>query len=91
MAFTVTQSFADFRGRLEPTDSQKQDAKTKHTGVRQNLEKSLWISNAFLTGSYARSTMVRPPSDIDLFVVLDADKHANEFFYASDGAERVLG
>ena len=34
--------------------------------------------------------MIRPPSDIDLFVVLDADKHANEFFYASDGPERVL-
>jgi len=34
--------------------------------------------------------MIRPPSDIDLFVVLDANKHASDFFYASDGIVKVL-
>jgi len=91
MPYTVWGSFEEFKRRLEPTDTQKEDASTKHTGVRDALNAKLWVDRAFLTGSYGRSTMIRPPSDIDLFVVLEADKHASEFFHASDGADRVLG
>jgi tRNA nucleotidyltransferase (CCA-adding enzyme) len=75
---------------LEPTAKQKQDASTKHTGVRDALNAKLWVDRAFLTGSYGRSTMIRPPSDIDLFVILDAGKHGKDFFYASDGVDKVL-
>jgi hypothetical protein len=52
----------------------------KHTGVRECLNKSLWMDTVFLTGSYSRSTMIRPPSDIDLFVVLDYSKHGQQYY-----------
>jgi predicted nucleotidyltransferase len=90
MATTVKQAFAEFRDRLEPTEKQKQDASTKKDGVKDALNAKLWVDSGFLTGSYARSTMIRPPSDIDLFVVLNADKHANEYYGPSDGPDKVL-
>lgn len=90
MATTVRAAFDEFASRIEPTANQKADAKTKHTGVRDCLNKTLWVSRAFLMGSYARSTMIRPPSDIDLFVVLDAEKHANDYFHALNGSQKVL-
>jgi hypothetical protein len=34
--------------------------------------------------------MIRPPNDIDLFVVLDAERHAQEYFHALDSSVRVL-
>ncbi|MGC4083666.1 MAG: nucleotidyltransferase domain-containing protein [Vicinamibacterales bacterium] len=90
MATTLNQTFTEFLGRLEPTDKQKDDARTKHLGVRLALNEKLWLSSVFLSGSYGRSTMIRPPSDIDLFVVLDWQKYSNDYFYAPDGPSKVL-
>jgi predicted nucleotidyltransferase len=90
MATTVTAAFDEFLRRLEPTQNQKDDASTKQSTVKDCIDSTLWVSRAFLTGSYARSTMIRPPSDIDLFVVLDHEKHAADFFHTPDGAVRVL-
>jgi tRNA nucleotidyltransferase (CCA-adding enzyme) len=75
MPSTVRGSFDEFCVRLEPTEAQKLDAATKHNGVRDCLNAKLWVSSAFLTGSYARRTIIRPPSDIDLFVVLDYSEY----------------
>jgi hypothetical protein len=77
MATTVRTAFDDFAARLEPTEQQRADATTKHTGVRDCLNRTLWVETAFLTGSYARRTIIRPPNDIDLFVVLDYSKHSD--------------
>jgi tRNA nucleotidyltransferase (CCA-adding enzyme) len=74
MPATVRGAFDEFAARLEPTETQRADAVAKHTGVRDCLNKTLWVDSAFLTGSYARRTMIRPPSDIYLFVVLDYTK-----------------
>jgi len=90
MPRTVSAAFDEFALRIEPTADQKEDAKTKHGGVRDCLDGSLWLDRTFLTGSYARSTMIRPPNDIDLFAVLDAAHHAEEFFRAPDGVEKAL-
>jgi hypothetical protein len=35
MSYTVWGAFNDFKERLEPTAKQKEDASTKHTGVRE--------------------------------------------------------
>jgi hypothetical protein len=43
-----------------------------------------------LTGSYARQTMIRPPSDIDLFVVLDYSKHGNDYYHAYNSEQSAL-
>lgn len=90
MATTVPLSFREFLVRIEPTPAQKENHSTKQSGVRDCLADSLAINTSFLTGSYARQTMIRPPADVDLFVVLDADSHADEFFRRYDGAQRVL-
>ena len=90
MASTVTGAFLEFAARLEPTAKQKADAANKHAGVRTVLADRLLVKRAFLTGSYARATMIRPPSDIDLFVVLDERLHARQYFYARAGEQRLL-
>lgn len=90
MPITVRASFEEFYARLEPTDSQRADAATKHTGVRDCLNAKLWVDSAFLTGSYARRTLIRPPNDIDLFVVLDYSKHGTDYYHAPDAVQKVL-
>ena len=90
MATTVRSAFEEFAVRLEPTQTQKNDAATKQVGVRDCLNAKLWVANAFLTGSYARQTMIRPPSDIDLFVVLDYSKHGQDYYLAYSGEQKAL-
>src|SRR5262245_57891886 len=58
MPTTVRAAFNEFAARLEPTEAQGADASAKHTGVRDYLNCILWVSSAFLTGSYARHTLV---------------------------------
>ncbi|MGD1082185.1 MAG: nucleotidyltransferase domain-containing protein [Candidatus Sulfotelmatobacter sp.] len=90
MATTTWAAFQEFASRLEPTETQKQDAATKKDGVRDCLNAKLWVETAFLTGSYARQTMIRPPSDIDLFVVLDYSKHGQDYYQSYNGEQTVL-
>src|SRR5258705_4178037 len=90
MPTTVLAVFREFAARLEPTEVQREDASTKQAGVRDCLNETLWVDRSFLTGSYARRTIVRPLNDVDLFVVLNASHHANEYYRAPDGAQAVL-
>jgi len=90
MPTTVPAAFREFAVRLQPTDAQRSDASTKQGGVKDCLNGTLWVSRSFLTGSYARWTIIRPPSDIDLLVVLDDSKHGDDFFYAPGGAQLAL-
>jgi hypothetical protein len=90
MATTVRGAFEEFAVRLEPTEAQKKDAATKQIGVRDCLNAKLWVANTFLTGSYARQTMIRPPSDIDLFVVLDYSKHGQDYYHGYNGEQNAL-
>ena len=90
MPTTVLSAFREFAARLEPTEAQRADASTKQTRVRDCLEGVLWTERSFLTGSYARWTIVRPLNDVDLFVVLDTEKHGKQYFYGTDGAQAAL-
>ena len=90
MATTVRGAFEEFAKRLELTEAQRSDATTKHTGVRDCLDRVLWVESAFLTGSFARKTIIRPPDDIDLFVVLDYSKHGATFYSGYNGAQLAL-
>jgi hypothetical protein len=89
MPTNVRGAFSEFAARLEPTDLQRADATIKHTGVKDCLNSQLWIETAFLTGSYARWTIIRPPNDIDIFIVLDYSKHA-EYYQLPNGVDLVL-
>src|SRR6266704_265778 len=90
MASTIFAAFQEFASKNELTADQVSDAQTKHTGVRTCLGNGLRVDRAFLTGSYARSTMIRAPKDIDLFVVLDYPTHGREYFDAYNGAPKAL-
>jgi hypothetical protein len=72
MATTIGQSFLKLKENLEITGLQSQTVSTRQTNVREVVEAELDVLDSFLTGSYARSTMIAPLSeaDIDVFVVL---------------------
>jgi hypothetical protein len=72
MAFTIPESFARLKSNLEITGLQKNTVSERQVNVRAAVENSLGIIDSFLTGSYARSTMIAPlkEADVDVFVVL---------------------
>ncbi|WGR70284.1 MULTISPECIES: CBASS oligonucleotide cyclase [unclassified Bradyrhizobium] len=73
MPFTVADSFARLRSNLEITDIQTSVVSTRQQTIRRTVANGLAVVDDFLTGSYARSTMISPLSeaDIDIFVCLD--------------------
>lgn len=81
---TLRQSVHDFIAKLELTDAEQTAASNQHVYLREGLAGLLTLDpayNTFLTGSYARSTAIRPLKDIDVFCVmkrsfeLDPDIH----------------
>ncbi len=74
MATTLKEAFKAFKSRLEITGLQTQTVSTRQQNVRKHIATELTVVDAFLTGSYCRSTMIAPlaQADIDIFFVLDA-------------------
>ncbi|WP_375755338.1 nucleotidyltransferase [Corallococcus exercitus] len=69
----VRQAVHDFISALELTPAERTAASDQHKFLRDGLASRLEIEPdlyPFLTGSYARSTAIRPLKDIDLFCVL---------------------
>lgn len=69
----VRQAVHEFISALELTPGEREDASKQHTNLRDGLARRLDVDPGqylFLTGSYARSTAIRPLKDIDLFCVL---------------------
>ena len=64
--------FEQFRQNIELTDNQRQKIISSHTHLRQNnLIQLHYVSDSFLTGSYKKRTMIKPPSDVDIFVLIN--------------------
>ena len=72
MATTIAASFLKLKENVEITSLQKETVSTRQQNVRKALEDDFTISDSFLTGSYARSTLVSPlnEADVDIFIVL---------------------
>ncbi len=69
----VRQAVHDFISDLELTPAERKAASDQHKYLRDGLASRLELEPdhyPFLTGSYARSTAIRPLKDIDLFCVL---------------------
>lgn len=66
--------FNQLRQNIELTQNQIDKIKTSHSALRATIENLSYIQSTFLTGSYKKSTMIRPPYDVDIFVVLMADQ-----------------
>ncbi len=73
MALTIPASFEGLRSNLEITMPQGSIISTRQQAVRSCISNAMTVVDDFLTGSYARSTMIAPlkEADIDIFITLD--------------------
>ncbi|WP_316169005.1 MULTISPECIES: SMODS domain-containing nucleotidyltransferase [unclassified Bradyrhizobium] len=73
MAFSIPESFTKLRSNLEITFPQATTVSTRQQSVRATVANGFKIVEDFLTGSYARSTMISPlkEADVDVFDALD--------------------
>lgn len=65
--------FVRLLSRIELTTTQKSDASARHNSVRANLEYEFEGAKTFIVGSYGKNTSIRPPSDLDIMLVLPND------------------
>lgn len=86
MTTTIKQGFKDLQKNLEITDLQRETVSVRQTKIRKLLESELTVIDSFLSGSYARRTMIAPlaQADIDVFMVLNPD------YYSEDGQASLL-
>lgn len=70
---TIEEFFKNLASKLELTKSESDQISRKHNILREKLCEKLPVEDDFLTGSYARSTMIRPKDD---------DKFDVDFFLA---------
>jgi hypothetical protein len=76
---TVPEAFDIYRGRLEITQTEQDDAARRQKDVRASIQEKFDIERDFLTGSYGRHTKTKPLQDVDIFFVLGAgEKHRRE-------------
>ncbi|MFP2898318.1 SMODS domain-containing nucleotidyltransferase [Corallococcus sp. 4LFB] len=88
----VRQAVHDFISALELTTAERKEASDQHKFLRDGLASRLEIEPdlyPFLTGSYARSTAIRPLKDIDLFCVLQRTPLLNPASKPMDALETV--
>jgi hypothetical protein len=73
MGYSIWQGFEYLRSNLEITDLQASTTSTRQKNVRASIANGMSVIDDFLTGSYARSTMLSPlkEADLDVFIVLD--------------------
>jgi len=66
--------------QIEPTEKEKYSISASQNKIRDILRNStdIHVIDSFLTGSYARHTMIRPLKDVDFFVVMNYEKHKND-------------
>jgi hypothetical protein len=67
---SVPDAFKKFRGRLELSTKEQDDASRRHNEIRDYLKTKFDIERDFLTGSYKRWTKTKPLKDVDIFCVL---------------------
>jgi hypothetical protein len=75
MTLTIDEAFRKFKSRLELNEREQSNAAARHKEVRDYLAGRFTIDRDFLTGSYARWTKTKPLKDIDIFFILNSDKH----------------
>jgi hypothetical protein len=71
---TVREAFGIYRGRLEITQTEQDDASRRQRNVRACIQAAFDVDRDFLTGSYRRNTKTKPLKDVDIFVVLGPEE-----------------
>lgn len=77
---SILEEFEKFRSKIEPTEKEKRSISESHNKMRNILQNSTEISvvDSFLTGSYARQTMIKPLKDVDFLVQVNYGVHKND-------------
>ncbi len=81
---SLNDDFEKLLSNLEPTVSQRAAIKNHRATIDQTLKNSPELTlldqnrPSFLTGSYKRSTLIRPINDVDLYVVVHYARHAED-------------
>lgn len=77
MARTIPQAFDRFRCDIVPDTKRAKRANNIQRHLRDQLKHHLaGLRETFITGSLARSTAIKPLSDVDVFVVLNPKTHS---------------
>ena len=71
---SVTEAFRKFRGRLELTQKEQDDASRRQQEIRDVMREAFAREDDFLSGSYRRHTKTKPLKDVDIFYVLHDDE-----------------
>ena len=69
----VDDAFDKLKSNLEITNTESEQAQTRHRLIREHIEDNWELVDHFLTGSYRRNTKTKKLKDVDIFVVVDPD------------------
>lgn len=77
---SILEEFEKFSSKIEPTEKETNAISASQNKMREILKNSTEISlvDSFLTGSYARQTMIRPLKDVDFLVQMHYGAHKND-------------
>ncbi len=93
---SINDQFLEFYENIKLTSSQRDDAKTKYTGVCKKLHGVYYPtityngSTKLLIGSYAKHTHIRPARDIDVIFIMPSDKFDQYNDNKSNGQSQLL-
>jgi len=90
MATTVKQAFQGLKENLEITGLQRSTVSTRQSHVREVVEAGLTVVDPFLTGSYARNTMIAPLSEADVDVLMVLDPKYYHHYNGQNGGQAGL-
>jgi Second Messenger Oligonucleotide or Dinucleotide Synthetase domain len=91
MATTIQQSFLLLKKNLEISGLQESTVSARQKAIREVVESGLTVQDSFLTGSYARQTMIAPlkEADVDIFIVLDV-QYFHRYSHGQNGGPAGL-
>lgn len=76
---TTEEFFKNLASKVELTQSEADRIAKKHNWLREKLREKLSVEDDFLTGSYARNTMIRPKDgekfDVDFFLAFNKEDY----------------
>ncbi|MBV9163877.1 MAG: nucleotidyltransferase domain-containing protein [Pseudonocardiales bacterium] len=70
----VDDAFGKLKSNLEITTTEQNLASRRHLALRDYVREHWQLTDDFLTGSYRRDTKTKKLKDIDIFVVITADR-----------------
>lgn len=86
---TVPQAFEEFYQNIN-LDSDDRELVQEHKELREKLRQLFSLNGSpsdFLSGSYARNTIIRPPHDVDFLICFDPSKEPNDKYNVGEAKE----